>query len=256
MNLQLPTEVAVGYRSESQRARILTEAWAEENQYCVACDSSRVKQTPPNTEAIDFVCPDCGSNYQLKATKSKIQSRIADAAYDAMMRAIRQDRFPHLLALQYNLESAQVINLLLIPCFTLSPSAIRARKPLSSTARRAGWVGCDILLNQVPMNGRIALISNSTIISPSEVRGRFQEAKSLETLPTQKRGWTLDVLVGLQRINRQEFTLNEAYSLETSLARLHPENRHIRDKIRQQLQVLRDLGYLKFLGQGTYKWTK
>jgi hypothetical protein len=28
------------------------------------------------------------------------------------------------------------------------------------------------------------------------------------------------------------------------LEKLHPDNRHIRDKIRQQLQVLRDMGFL------------
>jgi type II restriction enzyme len=34
---------------------------------------------------------------------------------------------------------------------------------------------------------------------------------------------------------------------------LHPENRHVRDKLRQQLQVLRDLGLIEFLGRGRYR---
>jgi hypothetical protein len=34
---------------------------------------------------------------------------------------------------------------------------------------------------------------------------------------------------------------------------LHPANRHVRDKIRQQLQVLRDLGLIEFLGRGGYR---
>lgn len=33
---------------------------------------------------------------------------------------------------------------------------------------------------------------------------------------------------------------------------LHPGNRHVRDKIRQQLLLLRDLGLLKFLDAGSY----
>jgi type II restriction enzyme len=41
--------------------------------------------------------------------------------------------------------------------------------------------------------------------------------------------------------------------LERSLAQLHPANRHVRDKIRQQLQVLRDLGLLEFVGRGKYR---
>jgi type II restriction enzyme len=34
---------------------------------------------------------------------------------------------------------------------------------------------------------------------------------------------------------------------------LHPLNRNIRPKIRQQLQVMRDHGVLEFLGQGRYR---
>jgi type II restriction enzyme len=33
----------------------------------------------------------------------------------------------------------------------------------------------------------------------------------------------------------------------------HPDNRHVPDKIRQQLQVLRDLGFVEFLGGGRYR---
>jgi len=32
-----------------------------------------------------------------------------------------------------------------------------------------------------------------------------------------------------------------------------PRDAHINDKIRQQLQVLRDLGHLEFLGGGNYR---
>jgi type II restriction enzyme len=35
------------------------------------------------------------------------------------------------------------------------------------------------------------------------------------------------------------------------LAKLHPNNTHVRDKIRQQLQILRDLGLLDFLGSSS-----
>jgi type II restriction enzyme len=34
---------------------------------------------------------------------------------------------------------------------------------------------------------------------------------------------------------------------------LHPGNRHVPDKIRQQLQVLRALGFVEFLGRGRYR---
>ncbi|MCB9805227.1 hypothetical protein H6769_06535 [Candidatus Peribacteria bacterium] len=37
---------------------------------------------------------------------------------------------------------------------------IEKRKPLSSTARRAGWTGCNILLNLIPESGKIYYIQN------------------------------------------------------------------------------------------------
>jgi type II restriction enzyme len=56
-------------------------------------------------------------------------------------------------------------------------------------------------------------------------------------------------------IGRNEFTLAEVYAQEAALARLHPQNLHVRDKIRQQLQCLRDLGFVEFLGGGSYRTT-
>ena len=56
---------------------------------------------------------------------------------------------------------------------------------------------------------------------------------------------------------RREFTLDEVYALEVELElelkRLHPANLQIRDKIRQQLQFLRDLALVEFLGGGSYR---
>jgi len=60
------------------------------------------------------------------------------------------------------------------------------------------------------------------------------------------------VLRVVKGLNKQEFTLKEVYDQEEKLAKLHPYNAHIRDKIRQQLQVLRDLDLLEFQGSGSY----
>jgi type II restriction enzyme len=42
----------------------------------------------------------------------------------------------------------------------------------------------------------------------------------------------------------------DIYAFTRELEQLHPGNRHVRDKIRQQLQVLRDLGLLLHVGPG------
>ena len=47
--------------------------------------------------------------------------------------------------------------------------------------------------------------------------------------------WTLDVLNAIHSLGKPEFTLPEAYSLAPELSALHPNNRHVEPKIRQQL---------------------
>jgi hypothetical protein len=43
------------------------------------------------------------------------------------------------------------------------------------------------------------------------------------------------------------------YAFKRELEQLRPDNRHIRDKIRQQLQVLRDRGFLIQAGRGVWQ---
>ncbi len=54
-------------------------------------------------------------------------------------------------------------------------------------------------------------------------------------------------------LNKNEIALRDVYAFAPHLEKLHPDNRHVRDKIRQQLQVLRDLGFVEFLGRGCYR---
>ncbi|MDX1786848.1 MAG: hypothetical protein R3205_01985 [Psychrobacter sp.] len=49
------------------------------------------------------------------------------------------------------------------------------------------------------------------------------------------------------------FSLNQVYAFADLLKLKHPENNHIKDKIRQQLQVLRDKGIIEFTGRGQYR---
>ena len=256
MILDLPTEVAQGYKSASQRARVITEAWTLANMYCPACASNRIVDTKAGTEAVDFICCRCKSPFQLKATSKSIGRKIVDAAYEAMVRAILEDNFPHLLVLSYDNIHASVNNLLLIPGFCLSASAIEKRNPLKPTARRAGWVGCNIILDLVPPEGRIPIINAGVVTPKLSVRRKFRNAQPLKNISSKKRGWTLDVLTVLRSLSKPEFTIDDAYSFEKTLSKQHQGNRHVRAKIRQQLQILRDLGYLQFIRRGYYRWIK
>ena len=67
------------------------------------------------------------------------------------------------------------------------------------------------------------------------------------------KGWLLDIMICIDKLGSKEFSLQEMYSFESDLSEKHPDNRHIKDKIRQQLQILRDKGYLEFTSTGNYR---
>ena len=170
-----------------------------------------------------------------------------------MKRAILEDRTPNLFVLHYDLDRWAVRTVLLVPHFAFALSALDRRKPLAATARRAGWVGCNILLDKIPVHARISVVNEGTPQTARQVRASYNRLRPLEKLQVEKRGGTLDVLNAVHSLGKKEFSLHEVYTCADALAKLHPDNRHVRDKIRQQLQVLRDLGLLDFLGSGSYR---
>lgn len=67
-------------------------------------------------------------------------------------------------------------------------------------------------------------------------------------------GWNYIVYqLVLNNFNQNSFTLNELYHFENDFRKVYPANFHVKDKIRQILQNLRDLGLIDFLGKGLYK---
>ena len=169
-----------------------------------------------------------------------------------MISAIRSDNVPSLVVMQYT-NFWKVWNVLLVPHFFFTESAIQQRRPLGLSARRAGWVGCNILLSEIPPDGKLHLVTDGMITEVDQIRKQYSQIRSFSKLSPDVRGWTLDVLRAVRRINKAEFTLSEVYSFEVELAKAHPGNRNVRPKIRQQLQKLRELQFLEFVRPGCYR---
>jgi hypothetical protein len=67
-------------------------------------------------------------------------------------------------------------------------------------------------------------------------------------------GWAQLTLEGLSQIQSDVFTMEQVWRACAPLAKKRfPNNRHIREKLRQQMQRLRDLGLVLFLGSGRYE---
>lgn len=254
MNLDFNLDKAHGYKSPSQIARVLTEDWGERNLFCASCEQNRLKVAPDNTAVFDFVCDNCHEIYQLKSRRMPLGDKVLDAAYGPMVDSIKRNKAPNLFLLHYDAKNYCAENLIIVPRHFLSISCIEPRKPLSPNARRAGWVGCNILLRQLPIDGRIAIIKERRILGRKGVRMKYHRFKFLADKKSELRGWTADVLKMVRELGKKNFSLEEVYAFESRLQSLHPDNKYVRPKIRQQLQLLRDKGILKFWRKGQYSF--
>lgn len=244
---------ANGYHSGSQIARILTEKWVEDNMFCPRCGSLHINRFPNNRPVADFYCPECNNEYELKSKSGKIAHKINDGAYQTMIQRITSNENPDFFFMSYSKEFLCVRDFVFVPKHFFVPEIIERRNPLTESARRAGWVGCNILLDKIPEQGRIEIVSNGVIHSVKTVVDRVDKSSRLEIKDIDSRGWLLDILNCINQIATEIFSLKEIYAFDIPLSLKHPQNHNIRAKIRQQLQILRDKGFIKFLGNGVYK---
>lgn len=252
MNLDFNTELADKYKSKSQIARILTEDWVLNNSYCPNCGKSKLYGYATNNPAADFFCQDCKSDYELKSSITSLTNRVVDGAYETMINKIKDYSNPHFFFLNYTIDYT-VNNFFCIPKHFFVPNIIERRKPLNASARRAGWVGCNILIKDLPSSGKVFLIRDRIAIDPQYVVRQWRKTSFLEKEELKSRGWLLELISIIDKIPKSSFSLSEVYSYENVLKARYPNNRFIKDKIRQQLQVLRDKGFIQFMGNGFYK---
>jgi type II restriction enzyme len=253
MKLTFDTQFAASYKSNSQRARVLTERWVDESIFCPNCGNFNIDKYPNNKPVADFYCSYCKEDYELKSKHDTISKKIIDGAYRTMITRLQGSHNPNFFLLHYDLQRLEVLNFLVIPKHFFIPDVIEKRKPLSATAKRAGWVGCNILLQSIPQTGKIFFIKNRVIEPKNKVLEEWQKTLFLrEEKVMSAKGWLLDVMICIEKIGRKKFSLNEVYVFENELSKKHPENHYIKDKIRQQLQFLRDKGYLDFTSRGQY----
>jgi hypothetical protein len=254
MQLTFNTSLASKYTSSSQKIRVLTEDWVSRTAFCPKCGQNKIFRYENNRPVADFYCQNCREEYELKSKKGEIGTKIVDGAYKTMIDRLGSSTNPNFFILSYNLSSYTVRNFLVIPKHFFVPEIIEKRKPLAETARRAGWVGCNILLNSIPEAGKVFIVRNGIIIPQQEVTEKWQRMTFLgDQRELNTKGWLLDVIRCIEKLNKKSFNLGEIYQFERELSILHPDNNHIKDKIRQQLQILRDKNYLEFTSRGHYR---
>jgi type II restriction enzyme len=109
-------------------------------------------------------------------------------------------------------------------------------------------------VSNVPELGKIFFVQNGVVRGKDEVLERWNKTGFVKsTGDIEAKGWLLDVLMCVERIKKQEFSLDDVYAFEGVLKAKHPANHNVKAKVRQQLQLLRDKGVIEFLGGGRYR---
>lgn len=256
----VPDTVRLGFEesqtpltSGSQLARVWTEGWVAREAYCINCGHAQLSKATNNSPVLDFVCPVCADQFEVKAQKKPFGRKVADGAYFTKIERLKSSTIPNLMLVNYDLEQRQVRSVAVVPRHFFVPEIIEQRPPLAPTARRAGWIGSNILLGRVPEAGRIVVLRDGVPVPKEIVLGRWKQTLFLRRAGIEARGWLLEVMKAVDLIGRSEFDLDDVYAHEARLSATYPNNNNVRPKVRQQLQVLRDNGYLDFLGKGRYR---
>ncbi|MEO7026311.1 MAG: DpnI domain-containing protein [Caulobacteraceae bacterium] len=246
-------EAPVLFVSGSQRARVWTETWVSDHLFCPSCGSPRVSRFPSNQKVADFYCAICTEEYELKSQRGRFGARVVDGAFGAMCARLAESNNPNLILMNYDFVRLGVTDLFFVPRYFFVREIIQERKPLAPTARRAGWIGCNILLGEIPESGKIHYVRDGQVAPRELVMRQWRETAFLKNETTSARGWLIEVMKCVERLGTEVFTLEEIYAFEERLNDLYPGNHNVRAKIRQQLQVLRDCGYLSFTSRGRYQ---
>ncbi len=253
MQATLNTQIAKLYKSNSQKIRVMSEAWTEENIFCPNCGNG-VENYENNKPVADFYCKKCFEDFELKSKKGKIGKKIGAGAYSKIIERFRSEGKPNFFFMSYQNETYFVDDFFVVPKYFFVPEIIEKRKALSENAKRAGWIGSNILFSKIPDSGKVFYIENGNEFSKKEVLVKWQKTAFVKDVKQiEAKGWIFDTMNCIESLGKKEFLLSDIYKFEKDFKRIHPKNKNIKPKIRQQLQFLRDKGYLEFKEKGKYK---
>jgi type II restriction enzyme len=151
-------ELQAPYSSGTQSARVWTERWVRDQMYCPGCGTININPFPNNSPVADFFCASCKEEFELKSQKSAFGTKVLDGAFRTKCDRLAASNNPSLFLVNYDRSQLSVVNLMVVPKHFFVRKIIEERKPLTVTARRAGWIGSYILLNQVPASGKIFIV--------------------------------------------------------------------------------------------------
>ena len=224
-------ELQTRYESASQSARVWTERWVRDWVYCPNCGSGRIDPFPNNSPVADFYCTACREEFELKGKNGNFGNKCADGAFHVKCARLAASNNPNLFLLSYDLKRLSVVNFLVVPKHFFARDVIEERKPLAETARRAGWIGSNILLNQIPQSGKIFIVRDGQLAAKETVLAQWQRTLFLRDQALETRGWLLEVMKCIELLGKRDFQIEDIYAFEEHLSQRYPGNRNVKPKI-------------------------
>jgi len=120
---------------------------------CPVCNESCLIKYMANQKSKDIKCEKCNCQIQVKGTKTtkKKQTilKLTGAEYKTTCLSIKEN-VVHYLVVLYSVKGDKytVDDILFIDRLDITENCVIPRKPLSVTARRAGWQGCYLHFNK------------------------------------------------------------------------------------------------------------
>jgi len=120
-----------------------------------------LRRLPPNFKCADIICDFCGYLAQVKTATVSDVSRVPKSILGAAWAPQRERMkagiyFPLFIVLRDSTKSAAYY----LPTEFQSPRMFKKRRPLSKSARRAGWTGFTYDLSVVSERGVVCIMLN------------------------------------------------------------------------------------------------
>lgn len=133
------------------KSRIMGEAFERLfiTQSCPKCHKhGGLKKYTANKKSKDVVCQHCHKQYQIKSCQKSAAGHtlsLIGAEYTTTLASIREGEIDYVIYLYSDMGTNFRINkIYLVKNQDISDACIIPRKPLSATAKRAGWQGCTL----------------------------------------------------------------------------------------------------------------
>jgi len=167
LNLSLPTHLAKAYKNKSQIARATTEPWVAANVACPECGGT-LSEYRGSMKGKDVYCESCGADFQIKSSSKPFKKSIVGAEYSTTLNSVKADNSPSFMLLHYNMSNMMVVDFQIIHRSAINEDNVIPRKPLSKTARRAGWQGCFINIDNVSQSAKTDVVKGGVIINSND----------------------------------------------------------------------------------------